>query len=79
MCLELPDISRQMVEFSNAVRANADRWVPANGGTETAFKAHGGKTLLYCFNPKLARHAYLDVGSDIILTDEEAQQQLGNV
>lgn len=52
-------------------------WVPASGGTETPFRTRGGATLLYCFNPRSGKHAYLDVGSDLILTDEEARNLLG--
>lgn len=31
-----------------------------------------GRRLLYCYNPKLGRHAYLDVDQDIVLSDEQA-------
>lgn len=65
--------------FNFAVACNSDLWVPANGGTETPFTARTGHRLLYCFNPRLGRHAYLDLGSDIILTDEEALVALGYV
>lgn len=58
--------------YRNAVACNLDLWVPANGGTETEFFTRAGKRLLYCFNPRLGRHAYLDLGSDIILSDGEA-------
>jgi hypothetical protein len=53
--------------------------VPAHGGTETEFTARTGKRLLYCYNPRLGRHAFLDLGSDIILTDDEALVALGFV
>ena len=59
-------------EFERAVNDNLDTWVPACGGHEEPFLSRG-KKLLYCFNPKLRRHAYLDCGTDVILTDEEAQ------
>ncbi len=65
--------------YKFAVAIHADRWVPANGGTETPFTARTGHRLLYCYNPRLGRHAYLDLGSDIILTDEEALVALGYV
>lgn len=61
-----------MNEFETAVAANADRWVPAAGGTETPFKSRSGRRLLYCYNPKQGKHAYLDCNSDLILSDEEA-------
>lgn len=64
-------------EFNMAVAGNADRWVPANGGTETPFNSRSGKRLLYCFNPGLQKHAYVDCATDIVLSDEEAMQALG--
>lgn len=60
-----------------AVACNSDLWVPAHHGTETEFTSRTGKRLLYCYNPRLGRHAYLDLGSDIILTDDEALVALG--
>ena len=65
------------IEYEMARAGNADRWVPANGGTETPFKARSGVRLLYCWNPREGRHAYLNVDQDIILTDEEALAHLG--
>ena len=59
-------------EYMMARVGNADRWVPASGGTETPFTARSGKTLLYVWNPRLGKHAYLDVAVDMILTDEDA-------
>jgi hypothetical protein len=59
-------------EFLSAVAENRDAWVPACGGAETPFRARSGATLLYCFNPALRQHAYLLVGSDLILSNEEA-------
>jgi hypothetical protein len=64
-------------EFARAVTMKLDSWVPACGGTETPFKARSGATLLYCYNPKTGRHAYLDCGTDMILTDEDARAHLG--
>lgn len=54
----------------------ADRWVPANGGTETVFTSRSGIRLLYCWNPAQRKHAYLNVDTDMILTEEEAQAAL---
>jgi hypothetical protein len=51
-------------------------WVPACGGTERPFPSRSGKTLLYCWQPSTGRHAYLDCGTDIILTQEEADLAL---
>lgn len=52
-------------------------WVPANRGTETPFTTRSGRVLLYCYQPSTGKHAYLDVGTDLILTDEEAQLAMG--
>jgi len=51
-------------------------WTPACGGTETVFQARTGKRLLYCWQQTTGKHAYLDVDSDIILSDEEARMHL---
>lgn len=55
----------------------SDAWGPACGGTETPFTTRTGKRLLYVYNYALGRHAYLDLGSDLILTDEEARNAIG--
>ena len=52
-------------------------WVAANGGTETAFTTRTGRRLLYCYQPSTGAHAYCDLGTDIILNDEEARLALG--
>jgi hypothetical protein len=51
--------------------------VPASGGTEAPFLARSGATLLYCWQPRSGKHAYLDCGTDLILTDEEASNLMG--
>ena len=53
-----------------------DSWVPACGGTEVPFKSRSGKRLQYVWQPSTGHHAYLDVDSDIILSDEEAEAAL---
>jgi hypothetical protein len=70
--------------IEKAIRAAEQRkaqgnWYPACQGTETEFKTRSGRRLLYCWQPSTGRHAYLDLDSDIILSDEEAQLALGNV
>ena len=59
-----------------AKRAEQGNWFPACGGTETPFTTRTGKRLLYCYQPTTGHHAYLDCGTDIILTDEEANAAL---
>jgi len=46
-------------------------WTPASGGTETPVV-----TLLYCYQARTGKHAYLDCGTDMILTDAEARNLL---
>jgi hypothetical protein len=52
-------------------------WIPACNGTEVPFNARTGRRLLYCWQPSTGEHAYLDLDTDLILTDEEARQALG--
>ena len=61
----------------NRARKEQGNWYPACGGTEVPFTTRTGKRLLYCYQPSTGRHAYLDMGTDIILTDEEARCALG--
>lgn len=56
--------------------ASQGDWFPASNGTETPFTTRTGRRLLYCWQPRTGNHAYLDCGSDIILTDDEARQAL---
>ena len=68
-----------MVDYFAALdawKAEGD-WVPASNGTEVPFATKSGKRLLYCYQPRSGKHAYLDCGSDYILTDEEAMAYLG--
>lgn len=55
---------------------NQGPWTPGSGGTETVFQARSGKRLLYCWQQTTGKHAYLDVDSDLILSDEEARLHL---
>jgi hypothetical protein len=69
--------TNSIVAIRNAIATFKNAWVPANGGTETEFVSRSGRRLLYCYNSALARHAYLDLSSDIILADDEAIVALG--
>jgi hypothetical protein len=53
-----------------------DNWLPACGGTEVPFKSRSGKRLQYVWQPSTGHHAYLDLDSDLILSDKEAQDAL---
>lgn len=61
---------------ARAAKAAQGDWFPACGGTETAFTTRTGKRLLYVWQPSTGHHAYLDLGSDIILSDDEARVAL---
>lgn len=52
-------------------------WEPANAGTETEFVTRNGRRLLYVWQPSTGNHAYLDLSTDLILSDEEARLALG--
>jgi len=56
---------------SNGTLVPNNSWLPASGGHEDPFTLNG-KRLLYCFNLAESRHAYVDLDSDMVLTDEEA-------
>jgi hypothetical protein len=58
-------------------KAAQGAWVPASGGTETPFTTRTGRRLLYCYQATTGRHAYLDLGTDMILSDEDARIALG--
>jgi hypothetical protein len=60
----------------NTPTTSNDNWFPACGGTEQPFTSRSGRRLLYCWQPSTGNHAYLDLGSDLILSDEEAQNAL---
>jgi hypothetical protein len=58
-------------------KAKQGNWWPASNGTEKPFTSRSGKRLLYVWQPSTGTHAYLDLGTDIILTDDEANAALG--
>ncbi len=71
------NMSNETAEFRSAMDRKADQYIPACGGLETPFETRTGRRLLYCYNPQLHNHAYLDVASDIILSNEEAGVAMG--
>ncbi len=58
-------------------KAEQGPWFPACGGTEQPFVTRNGQRLLYCWQPSTGRHAYLNLGTDVFLTDDEAAAALG--
>ena len=68
----------QQLAYIDAAKAQG-HWYPACNGTETPFTSRSGKRLLYVFQPTTGKHAYLDLGTDLILSPEEATAALGTV
>jgi hypothetical protein len=64
------------MEWTGILNPTQGDWFPANGGTETPFTSRSGKRLLYVWQPRTGNHAYLDLGSDVILSDEQASAAL---
>lgn len=62
-----------MKTLEQAIKEQEQRgqWVPACGGTETPFTTKGYR-LLYVWNTATGKHAYLNLDTDIILSDSEA-------
>lgn len=58
-------------------KAENGQWVVGNGGTETPVTDRLGRRLLWCWQPSTGRHAYLDLGTDMILDDADAFGALG--
>ena len=69
------------VEAAKHAKASATDdggWVPASGGTEEPFKTRDGRRLQYMWQPNTGKHAYLDLDSDIFLSDDEAGRIIGS-
>jgi hypothetical protein len=64
------------MEWTGIMNPAQGDWYPASGGTEKPFTSRNGKRLLYVWQPRTGNHAYLDLGSDVILSDDEANAAL---
>tara|TARA_R110000803_G_scaffold28011_10_gene65131 strand:- start:3625 stop:3849 length:225 start_codon:yes stop_codon:yes gene_type:complete len=51
-------------------RRNNGNWVAACGGTETPFTINRVR-VLYCYQPASGKHAYMNLDTDMVMTDEE--------
>jgi len=58
-------------------KAEQGPWLPAGGGSEEPFFTRSGHRLLYCWQPSSGKHAYLDLGTDLIISDAEARNRIG--
>lgn len=56
-------------------KANEGNWIPGTG--ETPFITRNRYRLLYCWQPSTGKKAYLNLDTDILLSDEEARMALG--
>lgn len=65
----------EAIEASDNRKRNGN-WIAACGESEVPFWTRTGRRLLYCYQPSTGRHAYLDCGTDIILSDTEATEAL---
>lgn len=66
---------KELLDARDAKAAQGN-WVPACGGTETPFTTRTGYRLLYCWQPSTGRHAYIDLGTDMVLSTDEANNAL---
>lgn len=73
-----PSSNLGAIEYAMACNRNLDTWVPAVKGdkVEQPFKSSSGTVMLYCYNPALNEHAYMDVGTNTIMTAEEADHAM---
>lgn len=53
--------------------AYADNWQVAHGGSEPAFTTWTGRRVQYVWMPRTGDHAYLDLGTDMIMPEEEVR------
>ena len=59
------------VNYHLAVALHVDNWLPACNGTETPYYTRSGRRVLYCWNPATGEHGYIDMNSDILMTQSE--------
>lgn len=68
-------MTKSVAEILDERQAKAEQgnWVPACGGTEAPFTSRSGHRVLYCWQPTTGNHAYLDLGSDMIIPDDQLE------
>lgn len=69
--------ARQPTPALLADRIKRGRWVPACGRGELPYITRSGIEVLYVWHTGTGEHAYLDVGSDLIMTPAEADAAHG--
>ena len=65
----MPAITAEDIYRSHKARG-LSTWLPACGMTETPMTTRSGARVLYCFQPLTGRHAYIDLGTDLQIPDE---------
>jgi hypothetical protein len=68
------DACKERIDYHTAVDLRVDNWLPACNGLEQPFMSRGGLRLMYCWNPATGQHRYINLGTDMILSDEEAEK-----
>jgi len=68
-------LAESRFRIAQAKRDNG-AWTPACGGIEKPFTSRGGHRLLYCWQQSSGRHAYINLDTDIALSDDEARATL---
>lgn len=63
-------------EWESVVSMKLDAWIPANGNSEVEFVSRSGIRMLYCFNPSTGDHAYINCGTDMVMSDEDSAAAL---
>jgi hypothetical protein len=51
-------------------------WYPVCGGTEQPFVSRSGVRMLYCWQPSTGAHGYIDLGRDMLMTEDEVRAAL---
>lgn len=64
----IPEYLRELDEW----KSQGD-WIPACNCSEQPFTTRSGRRLLYVYQPRSGNHAYLDMGTDLILSPEETR------
>lgn len=53
-------------------KAEQGPWFPACGGTEKPFRTNTGLLVQYMYQPSTGRHMYINVETDVFLTNNDA-------